>query len=179
VPHRRGVLLPKPAGGEVGVSPEWEETLRAAYEAGAGRGDLDVTDDDLLDAARLATPVGEGILWHPATLDDIYAVPSRTLLLFDFYRLGIAARLNPWTWWRVAGKREMCHQYSSDWRARPLPPARCGYEPGGKLERYDIGHCSRCENLDRGQVEQPTGTVAGVKVGATRGHGQGSRQGQA
>ena len=41
-----------------------------------------------MDAARLASPVGDGILWHPTSLQDIYDVPSRTLLLFDFYRLG-------------------------------------------------------------------------------------------
>lgn len=133
-----------------------------------------------MDAARLAAPVGDGILWHPTSLQDIYDVPSRTLLLFDFYRLGAASRLQPWTWWKAEGKRVLCHQYMSDWMARPQPPARCGYEPdeGTKLERYDIGKCARCERMDRGEnPDQGTGTVAGVKVGGNQSQrrGQGNR----
>jgi hypothetical protein len=121
----------------------------------------------MMDAARLASPVGDGILWHPTSLQDVYDVPSRTLLLFDMYRLGAAVRQNPWSWWRVKDKRAIAHQYTSDWTMQPQLPARCGYEPGegAQLERYDIGHCSRCERLDHGDAEQPMGEVAGVKVG--------------
>ena len=173
----RGASLPKPTGGEVGLSPDWEDAFRAAYDAGAGRGDIDTSDEDMMDAARLATPVGESILWHPSSLQDIHDVPARTLLLFDFYRMGMVARLHPWSWWRAKGKRTMCHQYTTDWQAKPLLPARCGVDEGTALERYDIGHCSRCEGLDRGEVERPTGTVAGVKVGGHPriGAGQGAR----
>jgi hypothetical protein len=123
----------------------------------------------MMDAARLASPVGEGILWHPASLQDIYDVPARALLLFDFFRLGTAARQNPWTWWRVKDKRTITHQYTSDWLMKPQSPARCGFEPAADddLERYDIGHCPRCERLDHGEAEQPMGEVAGVKVGPT------------
>jgi hypothetical protein len=132
----------------------------------------------MVDAARLAQPVGDDILWHPARLDDVLDVPSRTLLLFDFFRLGSQTRQSPWSWWRVEGTRAICHQYQIDWQATPEPPARCGFVPEGRLERYDVGHCSRCEQLDRGEPQQATGTVAGVKVGALpEGRGQGRRQG--
>ena len=123
----------------------------------------------MVDAARLATPMGDGsILWHPATLQDIYDIPSRTLLLFDFYRVGTIARQQPWSWWRPRDKRVIAHQYMTDWQGHPVPPARCGFEPeeGEKLERYEIGKCARCERMDRGEApEQATGTVAGVRVG--------------
>lgn len=167
---RAGGRLPKPSKGDVGLPPEWEDVLRTAYEVGAGRATLDADDDDFVDASRLATPIGDGILWQPSSLDDINDVPSRTLLIFDFIRLGHAARLDPWSWWRIAGKRATAHQYTTDWQARPQLPARCGYDPGeAKLERYALGPCSRCEKLDRGEPEpEATGTVAGVRVGHGR-----------
>lgn len=139
---------------------------------------MDTDDDDMVDAARLATPVGDGILWHPSSLADIDAVPSRTLLLFDLFRHGSVSRQHPWSWWRAEGKRTVCHQYATDWLARPEPPARCGFAPEGPLERYDVGRCSNCERMDRGESEQEaTGTVAGVRVGgrAPVGGGQGGR----
>ena len=165
--YGRGGCLPKSEGGEVGLSSEWEKALQAAYEVGAGRQMLDTGDEDLMDAARLATPVGEGILWHPASISDINDTPSRTLLLFDFFRLGQASRSHPWSWWRVKGKRGIAHQYTSNWLSKPQPPARCGFKPKSDLERYDVGKCSKCERLDKGEPEEEaTGTVAGVKVGA-------------
>jgi hypothetical protein len=131
-----------------------------------------------MDAARLASPVGDGILWHPARLQDIWDVPSRTLILFDFYRAGAVTRQQPWSWWRPKGKRVIAHQYMTDFLLRPQPPARCGFEPeeGAELERYDIGKCAKCDRMDRGEApEQATGTVAGVKVAARERGGPGSR----
>lgn len=162
----RGVCLPKPASGEVELPLQWEDALRTAYDIGAGRDTIDARDDDMLDAARLATPTGEGgILWHPSSLDDIYDVPSRTLILFDFMRLGAVARQQPWTWWRVAKTRSTAHQYMTDWMTRPQIPARCGFEPKGDLERHELAKCAKCEKLDQGEPEpEATGTVAGVRV---------------
>jgi len=119
------------------------------------------------DAVRLAMPVGEGILWSPSSLDDIHSIPARTLLLFDFYQLGVNTRRMPWTWWRLEGKRTTAHQYGIDWQSIPQPPARCGYAPpeGVKLESSEIAKCAKCQKLDRGETTEATGTVAGVKVG--------------
>jgi hypothetical protein len=131
----------------------------------------------MLDAARLASPVGEGILWHPSSLEDIYAVPARTLWLFDYYRLGAASAAEPWTWWRLKAKRTTAHQYQMDWKMKPGGRARCGYDPdGAALERSDAAHCKKCAKLDKGEPEEPTGTVAGVRVGASQREGRGQRQ---
>ena len=172
-----GGCHPKSAAAD-GLTPEWEDALRGAYEAGAGRGPLDPDDDDLQDAARLASPVGEGgILWHPATLDDIYAIPARTLLLFDHYRLGMVSRQMPFTWRRTKGKRVTAHQYASDWQGEADRPARCGFDPGEvELESSDIAKCVKCEKLDKGESVEATGTVAGVRVGAR--DSQGLRHGR-
>ena len=130
----------------------------------------------MLDAARLAQPVGEGILWHPSSLDDIYAIPARTLILFDYYQLGMASRLQPWSWWRLKGKRATTHQYQVDWQFQPQRPARCGYKTKDELEQSETTKCSRCEKLDAGETTEATGTVAGVRVGA---QSQGPQQGHA
>lgn len=132
---------------------------------GAGRGTISEDDEDLQDAARLATPLGDGILWHPSTLADIYATPNKVLVLFDLYRFGMGSRMHPWTWWRVKDKRVQTHQYTSDWQGMPERPARCGYRASGdtELERFEIGKCSRCEKLDDGQSDEATGT--GVRRG--------------
>jgi len=128
---------------------------------------------------RLATPVGEGgILWHPASLDDIYAIPARTLILFDYFQLGMAARVQPWSWWRLEGKRATTHQYRTDWQSEPMRPARCGYKTDAALERSETTKCARCDKLDHGETTEATGTVAGVKVGAqSHGRQQGDAQG--
>ena len=127
-----------------------------------------------MDAARLASPVGEGILWHPATLDDIYSIPSRTLLLFDYYRLGMADRMEPWRWYGIKDKRTIAHHYVSDWRGQPQPPARCGYEPPEDvtLTPSEVTRCGKCMKLSKGETDEPTGTVAGVRVGS-QGRGPG------
>ena len=52
-------------------------------------GDLDHEDEDMVDAALLATADSSGgILWCPSTLQDIYDIPSRTLRLFFAFRAG-------------------------------------------------------------------------------------------
>ncbi len=93
--HPRG-RRPKLREGD--LTPEWEETLKGAYDAGAGRGTISEDDEDLQDAARLATPLGDGILWHPSTLADIHATPNKVLILFDLYRFGMGSRMDPGTW---------------------------------------------------------------------------------
>lgn len=126
------------------------------------------------DAARLAMPdASGGILWHPATLDDIYSVPHRVMLLFDYYRAGMASRMEPWSWWRVVEKPlRLSHQYNTDWRSRPMPPARCGFvtPSDAAFERAEAGKCAKCSKLDKGESIEATGTVAGVRVGPARDH---------
>ena len=177
--HRAGVRGPKLSDAGL-LTPEWESALRGAYEAGAGRGPLAADDDDMQDAARLATPVGEGgILWHPGSLDDIYSIPARCLLLFDYYMLGTMSARQPWTWWRVKDTRTICHQFNTNWEFAPEPPARCGFRvpEDAELERSDVGKCAKCSKLDKGEEVEATGTVAGVRVGAQRHTGRDPRDG--
>ena len=136
----------------------------------------------MMDAARLASPAGEGILWHPSSLADIYDMPERTLLLFDYYRLGAADRHDPWHWFGIKDKRSIAHQYVSDWRGDPQPPARCGYSApeGATLTRSEVTRCAKCMKLSKGEPDEPTGTVAGVRVGSPSRHqDQEHRQAQA
>ena len=47
------------------------------------------------DAALLAMPdASGGVLWHPATLDDVYSIPARVLSLYVAYRAGQASTAN-------------------------------------------------------------------------------------
>lgn len=70
-----------------------------AWRAGAGRlrsdgtvWTVDPEDEDMVDAALLAMPDGMGgTLWHPASLQDVYDLPDRTLRLYMSYRAGMAS----------------------------------------------------------------------------------------
>lgn len=64
-----------------------------AYRAGAGTTTIDDQDEDMVDAALLATPDASGSpLWRPSRLDDIYDLPDRVLRLYLSYRAGQAGR---------------------------------------------------------------------------------------
>ena len=67
-----------------------------AFRAGSGSVDgIDPDDEDMVDAALLAMPDGMGgTFWRPSSLDDIYALPDRTLRLFMAYRAGMASAAN-------------------------------------------------------------------------------------
>ena len=69
---------------------------KRAYRAGLGSPEgIDPDDEDMVDAALLATPDGTGgTLWKPARLQDIYDLPARTLRLYMAYRSGLAKAAN-------------------------------------------------------------------------------------
>ena len=53
-----------------------------------GHGDLDDDDDDMLDAALLAS-----FEWRPSSLADIAEMPERTLRLYVAYRNGLESKV--------------------------------------------------------------------------------------
>lgn len=56
---------------------------------------LDAENDDMTDAAILATPDSSGApFWRPSSLDDIYDLPDRTLRYFLAIREGWAHAAN-------------------------------------------------------------------------------------
>ena len=64
-----------------------------AFRAGSGSVEgIDPEDEDMVDAALLATPDGMGgTLWRPSSLQDIYDLPDRVLRLYMAYRAGMAS----------------------------------------------------------------------------------------
>lgn len=84
-------------------------------------------------------------------------MPDRVLTLYEFYRMGQAARSNPWDWQRPAGTREMAHQYPVSFSGSPEERARCGRAPDPTVTEWERTGgkypCSACRAQDEGGAQ--------------------------
>ena len=103
----------------------------------------------MVDAHVLCTTDTQGnVLWHPRGLSDFLALPARTWELWVAIQNGIAARQQPWSWWRVKGM-PTSHRFE----ASPLglhDVARCGWRgPDGAewLRDENPPLCQVCGSL--------------------------------
>lgn len=101
------------------------------------------------DAAVLLETDSQGnSLWHPSTLADFGAIPARVWDLWLAMRDGLAARNEPWAWWRMRGVPTSHHYQASPFG--PTEAARCGYQPGEGAEMVRDAEpplCSACTAL--------------------------------
>ena len=165
----------------------WDPTRRRAWQAGFGRdhhvhaagedcrpgcvpASIDGLDEDMVDAAQLhLTDPSGAVLWHPRGLEDLDAVPARTMTLWHDIREGIVARGEPWSWWRIRGN-PTSHLFATNPTGAPAEPARCGQspEPGADWLHEDASRCRVCQAAVTRDAAPPAafGTIGGVPVGA-------------
>lgn len=166
----------------------WDPTRRRAWQAGFGRdhhahgpdvecrpdcvpATIDAFDEDMMDAAHLHLTDASGTsLWHPRGLDDLDAVPARTMALWLAMKEGIAARGEPWSWWRIRGN-PTSHLFATNPSGAPADAARCGQspDPGADWLHEEASRCRVCQATVEREASPPAafGTIGGVPVGAS------------
>lgn len=165
----------------------WDPPRRRAWQAGFGRdhhghppdaacradcvpATIDGLDEDMVDAAQLhLTDATGALLWHPRGLGDLDAVPARVMTLWHDMRDGIAARGEPWAWWRIRGN-PTSHLFAADPAGVPVGPSRCGLVPDAAAEwiREEASRCRVCQAAAAREAAPAVahGTIGGVAVGA-------------
>lgn len=169
------------------MSLAWDPSRRRAWQVGFGRdhhahpleqaclpacvpATVDPRDEDMQDAVILNTTDATGaMLWSPSGLADFDAVPERVLVLWHEVRNGLAARGEPWSWWRVRGT-PTSHWFAASPAGFPTEPARCGVDPDPDAEwlQEEGDHCRVCSVVVDGEKKPraASGTIGGIAVGA-------------